>query len=213
MLFRDRVDAGQKLAAGLRTYRQAPATIVLGIPRGGLIVGQALARELDLPLGVCPVRKIGAPENPELAVGAVDDEGETVVDDGLLRRLGVMPMALETEAVYQRLELQRWMERVAPPPWSADQYAQVILTDDGIATGLTARAGMAALRRRGVRRLILAVPVAPQDTIEDLRSLADECVCLATPSPFYAVGNFYQDWPQVTDEEVIAALRRRSSRN
>jgi putative phosphoribosyl transferase len=208
MLFRDRIDAGRKLAARLRTYRKAPGTIVLGIPRGGLIVGQALARELDLPLGVCPVRKIGAPENPELAVGAVDDEGEKVMDDGLLRRLGVTPLALETEAVYQRLELQRWMERVAPPSWSADQYAQVILTDDGIATGLTARAGIAAVRRRGIRRLILAVPVAPQDTIEELRQLVEECVCLATPSPFYAVGNFYEDWPQVTDEQVIAALRR-----
>lgn len=208
MLFRDRVDAGQKLAARLRRYRQAKDTIVLGIPRGGLIVGQAMARELELPLGVCPVRKIGAPENPELAVGAVDDEGEKIVDDGLLRRLGVTPLALETEAVYQRLELKRWMERVAPPSWSADQYTQVILTDDGIATGLTARAGIAAVRRRGVQRLCLAVPVAPQDTIEDLRPLVEECVCLATPSPFYAVGNFYEDWPQVTDEQVIAALGR-----
>lgn len=206
MLFRDRIDAGQRLAARLVAYRGAAGTIVLGIPRGGIIVGQAMAEQLNLPLGVCPVRKIGAPENPELAVGAVDDQGEKVVDDRLLDRLGLSPLELETEAVYQRLELQRWMQRVALESWSADQYPQAILTDDGIATGLTARAGIASVRRRGVRRLILAAPVAPQDTIDELKPLVEECVVLATPSPFYAVGNFYEDWPQVTDEQVIMAL-------
>jgi predicted phosphoribosyltransferase len=209
MLFRDRIDAGHRLAARLTAYRGAAGTIVLGIPRGGIIVGQAIAEQLDLPLGVCPVRKIGAPENPELAVGAVDDHGEKVVDDRLLDRLGVSPLELEAEAAYQQLELQRWMQRVPLVPWSADRYQQAILTDDGIATGLTARVGVASVRRRGVRRVILAAPVAPQDTIDELKPLVDECVVLATPSPFYAVGNFYEDWPQVTDEEVIIALGRR----
>ncbi len=208
MLFRDRIDAGHQLAARLMAYRGVAGTIVLGIPRGGIIVGQAMAAQLNLPLGVCPVRKIGAPENPELAVGAVDDEGEKVVDDRLLGRLGVSPLELETEAVYQRLELQRWMQRVGLESWSADQYPQAILTDDGIATGLTARVGIASVRRRGVRRVILAAPVAPQDTMDELKPLVDECVVLATPSPFYAVGNFYDDWPQVTDEQVITALGR-----
>jgi predicted phosphoribosyltransferase len=208
MLFRDRIDAGHRLAARLMEYRGAAGTIVLGIPRGGIIVAQAMAEPLNLPLGVCPVRKIGAPANPELAVGAVDDQGEKVIDDELLRRLGVSPLELETEAVYQRLELQRWTQRVALQSWSAEQYPQAILTDDGIATGLTARVGIASLRRRGVRRVILAAPVAPQDTMAELRPLVDECVVLATPSPFYAVGNFYEDWPQVSDEQVIAALGR-----
>jgi len=209
MLLRDRTDAGHRLAARLSAYRAAPGTIVLGIPRGGIVVGRALADDLSLPLGVCPVRKIGAPENPELAIGAVDDTGETIVDDDLVRRLGVSPLELQAEAVYQRLELERWMARVAPAAWSAEAYWQVILTDDGIATGLTARAGIASVRRRGVRRIILAVPVAPQDTIDELTRLVDECVCLATPSPFYAVGNFYEEWPQVSDDEVSAALRER----
>jgi len=208
MLFRDRVDAGHRLAARLTAYRGAAGTIVLAIPRGGIIVGQAMAEQLNLPLAVCPVRKIGAPDNPELAVGAVDDQGEKVVDDRLLDRLGVSPLELETEAVYQRLELQRWMQRVALESWSADRYPQAILTDDGIATGLTARVGIASVRRRGVRRVILAAPVAPQDTIDELKPLVDECVVLATPSPFYAVGNFYEDWPQVTDDQVMAALGR-----
>lgn len=207
MLFRDRVDAGDRLAARLAAYRGAAGTIVLGIPRGGIIVGQAVARGLELPLGVCPVRKIGAPENPELAIGAVDDEGEKVVDDRLLRRLGVSALELETEAVYQRLELAHWLERTSPTPWSSDRYQQVILTDDGIATGLTARVGIALVRRKGAARVILAVPVAPADSLEELKRLVDECVCLATPSPFYAVGNFYEEWPQVTDDQVIAALR------
>jgi predicted phosphoribosyltransferase len=206
MLFRDRIDAGHRLAARLMEYHGATETIVLGIPRGGIIVAQAMAEPLNLPLGVCPVRKIGAPGNPELAVGAVDDQGEKVIDDQLLGRLGVSPLELETEAVYQRLELQRWTQRVALHAWSAEQYPQAILTDDGIATGLTARVGIASLRRRGVRRVILAAPVAPQDTMAELWPLVDECVVLATPSPFYAVGNFYEDWPQVSDEQVIAAL-------
>jgi predicted phosphoribosyltransferase len=114
---------------------------------------------------------------------------------------------VETEAVYQRLDMQHWLERITPEPWSPDRCPQVILTDDGIATGLTARVGIASVRRKGARRVVLAVPVAPQDSIEELRGLVDECVCLATPSPFYAVGNFYEDWPQVTDDQVIGALR------
>ena len=207
MLFRDRVDAGSRLAGRLSQYRGAPDTIVLGIPRGGIIVAAALADQLNLPIGICPVRKLGAPGNPELAIGAVDDEGGMVVDSALARRLGVTDEELETEVAHQRTELKNWIERVGQGSAPDVTDRQVILTDDGIATGSTAQAGIQAIRRRRARRIFLAVPVAPQESLEHLRSLVDEYVCLATPHPFYAVGNFYDSWPQVTDEEVRAALQ------
>lgn len=207
MLFRDRVDAGSRLAGRLSQYRGATDTIVLGIPRGGIIVAAALADQLNLPIGICPVRKLGAPGNPELAIGAVDDEGGMVVDSALARRLGVTDEELETEVAHQRTELKNWIERVGQGSTPDVTDRQVILTDDGIATGSTAQAGIQAIRRRGARRIVLAVPVAPQESLEHLRSLVDEYVCLATPHPFYAVGNFYDSWPQVTDEEVRAALQ------
>ena len=185
MLFRDREDAGRQLSRRLERYREDPDAGVLGIPRGGIVVGAAIARELHRPLGVCAVHKLGAPGNPELAIGAVDDEGATIVDWSLLRRLEVTDQALEVEVERQRRE---------------------IIVDDGIATGATARAAVQATRRRGARRLILAVPVAPAETARALEALVDEWVCLATPEPFFAVGNFFEEWPQVTDEEVRSLL-------
>lgn len=206
MLFRDRVDAGEQLAERLRHHAGSLDAVVLGIPRGGIVVGGEIARELRLRLGVCAVRKLGAPGNPELAVGAVDDETGMVIDHNLSRRLGLSEEQVEAEAARQRLELRRWVARVAQGATGLERDHDVILTDDGIATGLTAEAAVRAARRRGARRVTLAVPVAPPDTAGWLRPLVDEWVCLATPEPFYAVGNFFEDWPQVTDEEVEALL-------
>ena len=205
MLFRDREDAGRQLAQRLGHYRDAPGAAVLGIPRGGIVVGAAVARELHLPLGVCAVHKLGAPGNPELAIGAVDDEGATIIDWPLVRRLGVNEHAREAEVDRRRRELQRWVGAVAHgrTPRTA---TVAIIVDDGIATGATARAAVQATRRRGAQRIVLAVPVAPVETAEALRSLVDEWVCLATPEPFFAVGNFFDEWPQVTDAEVQALL-------
>jgi len=205
MLFRDREDAGRQLSRRLERYRDDPDAGVLGIPRGGIVVGAAIARELHRPLGVCAVHKLGAPGNPELAIGAVDDEGATIVDWSLLRRLEVTDQALEVEVERQRRELQRWVGDVAPGR-TALVPSTAIIVDDGIATGATARAAVQATRRRGARRLILAVPVAPAETARALEALVDEWVCLATPEPFFAVGNFFEEWPQVTDEEVRSLL-------
>jgi len=205
MLFRDREDAGRQLSRRLERYRDDPDAGVLGIPRGGIVVGAAIARELRRPLGLCAVHKLGAPGNPELAIGAVDDEGATIVDWSLLRRLEVTDQALEVEVERQRRELQRWVGDVAPGR-TAPVPATAIIVDDGIATGATARAAVQATRRRGARRLILAVPVAPAETARALEALVDEWVCLATPEPFFAVGNFFEEWPQVTDEEVRSLL-------
>jgi len=206
MLFRDREDAGRQLARRLERYREAPDAGVLGVPRGGIVVGATIARELRLPLGVCAVHKLGAPGNPELAIGAVDDEGATIIDWNLLRRLEVSEWALQAEVERQRAELQRWVGQVAPGRTAAVP-ATAIVVDDGIATGATARAAVQATRRRGAQRLVLAVPVAPVETAQALREIVDEWVCLATPDPFFAVGNFFEEWPQVTDEEVRALLQ------
>ena len=206
MIFRDRLDAGERLAAALQRYRDAPGTVVLGIPRGGVVVARAIAVALHLPLGICPVRKLGAPENRELAIGAVDDRGVVVLDHKLSRHLGLADDDLLDAATRQREELQQWLaalgSNVVPPL----EGRTVILTDDGVATGYTAQAGIESVRRRGAQRVVLAVPVAPPDTAAVLASQVDEFVCLVTPEPFYAVGNFFEEWPQVTDDEVRALL-------
>jgi len=206
VIFRDRLDAGERLAAALQRYRDAPDTVVLGIPRGGVVVAQAIAVALHLPLGICPVRKLGAPENPELAIGAVDDHGVVVFDHKLSRHLGLTEDDLMYAAERQRQDLQEWLAGVGANVVPPVEGRTAILTDDGVATGYTAQAGIESLRRRGARRVVLAVPVAPPDTAAILAPQVDEFVCLVTPEPFYAVGNFFEEWPQVTDDEVRALL-------
>ena len=206
MIFRDRVDAGERLAAGLQGYRDQDRTIVLGIPRGGLVVAKAIAVGLHLPLGICPVRKLGAPGNPELAIGAVDDDAVLVLDRTLSYNLGLTDDDLVHAAARQREELSAWLAALGAGAILPLEGRTIILTDDGVATGYTAQAGIQATRRRGARRVVLAVPVAPPDTAGWLLPQVDEFVCLATPEPFYAVGNFFEEWPQVTDDEVRALL-------
>jgi putative phosphoribosyl transferase len=206
VIFRDRVDAGERLAAALRRYRDQPATVVLGIPRGGVVVAKAIAVDLHLPLGICPVRKLGAPGNPELAIGAVDDDAVLVFDRKLSHHLGLTEEDLHHAAARQRDELRAWLAGLGVGAIPPLEGRTVILTDDGVATGFTAQAGIETVRRRGAQRVVLAVPVAPPDTLAWLRPKADEVVCLTTPEPFYAVGNFFEEWPQVTDDEVRALL-------
>ncbi|MGO0123475.1 phosphoribosyltransferase [Desulfothermobacter acidiphilus] len=205
-MFTDRVDAGRRLAERLRG-REYPQGLVLGIPRGGVVVGAEIARELNLPLDVIIPRKIGAPGNPELAIGAVTQDGVPIFNEALVRQLGV------TEAERERLvqealaevkrRLQRYRASLPPISWRG---RTIILTDDGIATGFTVLAALRSLRRAGPREIILAVPVAPPDTLASLRPEVDELVCLYAPELFMAVGQFYEDFPQTTDEEVIALL-------
>ncbi len=179
---------------------------MLGIPRGGVVVAKAIAVHLHLPLGICPVRKLGAPGNPELAIGAVDDDGVLVFDRNLSQHLGLIEDDLKQAAARQRDELRAWLVTMGAGPVPPLEGRTVILTDDGVATGYTAQAGIESVRRRGAQRVVLAVPVAPPDTAAWLEPQVDELVCLATPEPFYAVGNFFEEWPQVTDDEVRALL-------
>ena len=208
-MFLDRVDAGRQLAEALNDLRDHPDPIVvLAIPRGGVIVAREVARVLSAPIDICLTHKIGAPGNPELALGAVADDGTIILDDFLIHSLQVPRQYIEAERQYWQIELARRAEvyrggRARLP--LKDRVAVVI--DDGVATGSTLIAALRSTRAAGVKSLIAAVPVGPRDTIERALSReADRVVCLRAPYDFYAVGMFYRHFEQVTDEEVVAAM-------
>lgn len=206
-MFADREEAGallgEKVAAlGLRR------PLVLGIPRGGVVVAARVAQALGVPLDVIVPRKIGAPRNPELAIGAVGPDGQVVIDEGLAALVGASPAYIARESRRQSEEVKRRLElyrRGLPPlqPGGED----VVVVDDGVATGHTVLAALRALRGQSPVSLTLAVPVAPPEVVPRLRTEADHVVCLLAPSPFYAVGQFYHHFPQVSDEEVASLLQ------
>ena len=208
--FRDRADAGRRLAAALSSYRQEDC-IVLALPRGGVPVADQVAQALAAPLDLLLVRKIGAPWHPELALGAVVDGGAPVVvrNDEVLRASGVGEREFQAicAAELREIERRRRLYLQGTEPFDTEGHV-VIVIDDGIATGATIRAALRAVRKRDPKKLILAVPVAPRETIAELRAEADEIVCLAMPDPFRAVGYFYDDFEQVSDAEVIATMAR-----
>lgn len=207
-MFRDRADAGHQLADALKAHR-GRTDLVLALPRGGVPVGFLVAQALGTPLDVLIVRKIGAPFHEELGVGALvsGDPPEVVWNEDLLAQFGLTPESLqrtvdrETQEARRREALYRG-DRPSP----SIRGKSVILVDDGLATGITAQAALTALRRSKPKHLILAIPVAPPDTVERLRPLVDELVCLDTPPWFSAVGQFYRDFSQTEDEEVIELL-------
>ncbi|QKJ19529.1 phosphoribosyltransferase [Microbacterium hominis] len=201
-LFADRIEAGDVLAAALARWRGVDA-VVLGIPRGGVVVAARVAAALDLRLGAVVVRKLGAPRREEYAVGAIAP-GVRVVDERALRREGVTSAALSAIEERERAELER-RTRAFGATGARDPAGTVIVVDDGIATGATAEAACRSLRAAGTRHLVLAVPVAPR-TYEPARSIADEFVCPHRMDPFWAVGSFYDDFRQTEDEEVARLL-------
>jgi putative phosphoribosyl transferase len=207
VIFEDRLDAGARLAEALKEHA-GPDTVVLGIPRGGVIVGEVVARTLGVPLDVVVPRKIGAPGNPELGLGAVAP-GVRVLDPWLIERLGVREDYLEREIAAQEVEIVRRLEayRAGRPPVDVAGRTAIVV-DDGVATGGTAVAALRWARAEGAGTVVLAVPVAPPQTIERLRHEADEVVALATPTPYAAVGEWYRTFDQTSDEEVVAALAR-----
>lgn len=206
-MFHDRIDAGKKLAAALLTYKGAKKTVVLGLPRGGVVTAYEVAKALQLPLDILVPRKLGAPNNPELAIGAIAGSG-IVLDRGIIEQLDVTESYIQAEIEKQIKEAERRLAlfRKGKPPqdyrgWTA------ILVDDGIATGSTMRASIAALKKMHAAKIVVAVPVGPPDTISDLKKDVDAIVCLSTPSSFMAVGQFYERFQQTEDEEVIQILR------
>src|SRR5579885_2028258 len=201
-LFRDRVDAGVQLAAALERYH-GQDVLVLGIPRGGVVVAAEVARRLGAALDVIVARKLGAPISRELAIGAVTADGERYLNEDILRELGVTERYLQRVTEEEQAEARRREERFRagrPPARVAGRT--VILVDDGLATGATMRAAVRSVRRHGPARLVVAVPVGARETCEELRAEADEVVCLYQPEPFWAVGAHYQHFEPVDDATV-----------
>ena len=207
VLFSDRVDAGRRLVSALRGLVDKDA-IVLAIPRGGVVVGYEVAKVLGVPLDVIIPRKIGAPGNPELAIGAMTEDGTVLLNERLVEQLQVSDYYIKRESAAQKLEIQRRLKLYrGEVPYPSLANRDVILVDDGIATGFTMKAALASVRKRGAKTVVVAIPVGPPSTIMELEQEADHVVCLHTPESFYAIGQFYRDFTQTRDEEVTILLK------
>jgi putative phosphoribosyl transferase len=205
-MFRDRLEAGERLAAALETYRGRKDVVVLAVPRGGLPIGAVIAETLELPLDVMLVKKIGHPENPEVAVGAVALTGEVI--GPMVREYGVPESYLREQIRLLRSELRRRYALYVPGAGPIPVFRKtVLLVDDGAATGMTLKVAAGALKNAGAARVVIAVPVAPPDAVDVLRARADEVVCLETPPDFHAVGQFYGDFSEIDDEQAAGLLR------
>jgi predicted phosphoribosyltransferase len=209
MLFRDRTEAGRRLAAELAAYAGRPDVLVLALPRGGVPVAFEVARALHAPLDVFLVRKLGVPGHEELAMGAIATGGVRVMNSDVVRALHIPEEAIEAVAAEEQQELER-RERLYRDDRPAPEVhgRTVILVDDGLATGSSMRAAVAALRYLRPARIVVAVPVAAPDTCTELQAEVDDVVCVRTPEPFYGVGLWYDDFSQTTDAEVHALLER-----
>src|SRR5436190_9133348 len=207
MIYRNRVDAGRKLAVELAGYKDRPNTIVLALPRGGVPIGFEVAQALHAPLDVFLVRKLGVPGQEELAMGAIASGGVVVLNEDVVRALSIAPATVHRVAVDEGRELarrDRAYRQGRPAPELAGRT--VILVDDGLATGASMRAAVQAVRELGPGRVVVAVPAAPAPTCRELAALVDEVVCASTPAPFSAVSAAYWDFAQTTDEEVQQLL-------
>lgn len=207
MLYSNRIEAGQELARRLERYANRPDVIVLGLPRGGVPVAFEVARALNAPLDVFLVRKLGMPGQEELAMGALASGGVRILNDDLIRRFHVPESMVEAVVAKEERELQRrereYRGTSAPLPVAGKT---AILVDDGLATGASLRAAAAALKRLGPARIVAAVPVGSAETCAEFEDVVDEVVCAETPEPFWAIGNWYDDFSQTTDEEVRRLL-------
>ncbi|HJU83015.1 MAG TPA: phosphoribosyltransferase [Holophagaceae bacterium] len=209
--FLDRTDAGQRLGKALAKYAGRKDVLVLGLPRGGVPVACQVARALKAPVDACIVRKLGTPGQEELAMGAIASGGIRVLNEDVIASLDIPPSTITAVEARERRELER-RERDyregRPAPVIKDRT--VILVDDGVATGATMFAAIQALRQGGPRSLVVAVPVAPPSTVEELERKADEVVCLLAPEYFFAIGAWYDDFGQTSDEEVRDCLHHQA---
>ncbi len=208
-MFRNREDAGRRLADGLGFLKGRDDVVVLAVPRGGVVVASEVADAIGAPLDVVITRKVGAPGNPELAVGAVTQEGEFMPDSDLVDRLRVPEAYLKSEVSREAREISRRMERYrGDRPYPSLEGKTVVIVDDGVATGSTVGAAIKSVRLRKPASVILGVPVGARESMEALASVADQVVCLSMPEPFYAIGTFYEDFEQVDDRTVRSLIGR-----
>ena len=211
MLFHDREDAARRLAEGLGRYR-GRHPLILAVPRGAVLMGRVLADALEGELDVVLVHKLGAPGNPELAVGSVTEDG-TVTVSPFAWEIGVTQEYVDREAADQLALLRERRRRYTPIREPADPSGRVVIVvDDGVATGATLLAALRGLRKRDPTELVAAIAVAPPATLERIQAEADRVVCLASPEPFLAVGQFFRSFPQVSDDEVVAILERAAAK-
>lgn len=207
MIFKDRHEAGLKLAAKLENYRAQPQTVVMGLARGGVVVAHAVAQVLHLPLDVIIIRKVGAPDQEELAIGAVDEEGDGFLNEGIIHALNIRPEYVQKEIDRQKKIAGERAALYRKGKKKVDiEGKTVIVVDDGIATGASVRAALLGLKKKGAEKIVLAVPVAAADSLKSLSKEVSETVCLYDPSDFMAVGQFYQKFNQTSDEEVMMLL-------
>jgi predicted phosphoribosyltransferase len=208
MRFINRQDAGRWLAEDLAS-RSFERPVIVGLPRGGVPVAAEIAARLNAPLDVLVVRKLGYPARPELGIGAIAEGGMRILNHDLIARLGVTPEQVDGVAAIEEAELRRRVRRYrADRPPLAVSRRTAILVDDGLATGFTARAGIEVLRRQGAHRVVLAVPIGPAVTVEELGTYADQVICVQTPSFFVAIGRWYTDFRPVSDAEVADLLQK-----
>jgi putative phosphoribosyl transferase len=212
LVFRNRVEAGRKLAAEL-TSLKGPDVVVLGIPRGGVVVANEVAKALGAPLDIVVTRKIGAPGEPEFALGAVTQEGDVIMDREAAESIGASPAYLEEEVKRKQDEVRERMRAFrGDAPYPGLEGKTVVVVDDGIATGSSIEAAIISVKRRSPKEIVVAVPVAPQDAMERLSGRGVKVVCLEKPWTFMAIGEFYHDFSQVGDPEVRRILEESFSR-
>ncbi len=208
MIFKDRIEAGQKLAKALEKYKGQKDTIILGLPRGGVVTGFEIAKTLELPLDLVVPRKIGAPGNPEFAIGAITEEGEGIFNEGVIRDYEISKEYITGTVEEEKKEAQRRLKTYRGDRSPLDlKDKTVILVDDGIATGLTMRVAIKSVKNKDPKKIVVAVPCGAKDSIDQIKKDVDEVICLHAPIFFGAVGAFYREFPQTTDEEVIELMK------
>lgn len=209
MIFEDRVHAAKLLAKALKSYLGHPETLVIGIPRGGVVLAAVIAQELKLPLDITCPRKIGAPSNPEFAIGAITETGEGYFNHRIISQLQISKQYIQAMVEKEKAVAMHRLSSFRKGRPQRDVHGKiVILVDDGLATGSTMKAAIISMRSEGAERIVVAIPVSPLDTIDELTKLADDIVCLETPINFMAVGQFYRDFGEVFDEEVAALMEK-----
>lgn len=209
MLFKDRTAAGQVLASKLTDYVNCPDVLVLALPRGGVPVAFEIAQALNAPLDVVVVRKLGLPDNPELAMGALASGGVRIINQQIVNEIKIPDEVIARVAAQEQRELERRENMYrGDEPFPELTGRKVILVDDGLATGATMSAAVIAVRHKNPQEIVIAVPVAAPETYQQLQPKVDKMVCIATPSQFYSVGMWYEDFPQTTDAEVHELLNK-----
>ncbi len=218
MIFENRIEAGKLLSKKLTKYKNKKNTIVIGLPRGGVITANQISKELNLPLDIIVTRKIGALHNPELAIGAVTQDGQIIIDEKIVEMIKSKETFnvadkkhINQIAKKEKIEAERRLKLYRGKREPLNLINQtIILTDDGIATGNTIKAAIKYAKKIGVKKIILAIPIAPKEKIRSFKKEVDEIICLEQPLEFYGIGQFYKNFEQITDEQVINLMKEKN---